>query len=250
MMPKQASEVTPVVESLGPANDNCGRALSFGRSEFPPDAVARIYQPCRSVMSSGRARPKGWRLVFERRIAPVIEPLMGYTGSCDTLTQVELDFSTAQAAIDYAERQGLAYRVQGSPAAEKSIVEPSDAEKRLQPGADLVWNRLQLALLQTSYDAVSQASHYRPALTDPEPLFASPIEVVVDPLLTVEEKRAVLRNWAWNEYLVDLATSEGMPENARPTRLDEVEQALLALEPRMTAANLTVSISEQKQKAM
>ncbi|WP_287092168.1 NADH dehydrogenase ubiquinone Fe-S protein 4 [Mesorhizobium sp.] len=43
-------------------------------------------------MTSGRARPKGWRLVFERRTAPVIEPLMGYTGGGDTLTQVELDF--------------------------------------------------------------------------------------------------------------------------------------------------------------
>ncbi|WP_352746673.1 NADH dehydrogenase ubiquinone Fe-S protein 4 [Mesorhizobium sp. M0185] len=115
-------------------NDKCGRAPLFGRSEFPRDAVARIYKPCRSVMTSGRAQPKGWRLVFERRTAPVIEPLMGYTGGADTLTQVELDFPTAQAAIDYAERRGLAYAVQGSPAAEKSSVESSDADKRLQAG--------------------------------------------------------------------------------------------------------------------
>ncbi|MER9328510.1 NADH dehydrogenase ubiquinone Fe-S protein 4 [Mesorhizobium sp. M0587] len=250
MMRKQDREVTPVVENLVPANDNRGRAPSFGRSEFPRDAVARIYKPCRSVMTSGRARSKGWRLMFERRTAPIIEPLMGYTGSGDTLTQVELDFPTAQAAIDYAERQGLAYTVQGNPAAEKSRVESSDAEKRLQAGADLVWNRLQMALLQTSYGAVSQASHYRPALADPEALFASPMDVVVDPLLTADEKRAILRNWAWNEYLVDLATSEGMPENARPTRPDEVEQALLAMEPWITAADLTVSIPDQKQKAM
>ncbi|MER8707445.1 ETC complex I subunit [Mesorhizobium sp. M1088] len=248
-MQKQEREVTPVVENLELANDNRGRAPLFGRSEFPSDAVARIYKPCRSVMTSGRARPKVWRLVFERRTAPVIEPLMGYTGSGDTLTQVELDFPTAQAAIDYAERQGLAYEVQGSPAAEKSV-ESSDADKRLQAGADVVLNRLQLTLLQTSYGAVSQASHYRAALADSEALFASPMDVVVDPLLTADEKRAILRNWAWNEYLVDLATAEGMPENARPTRLDEVEQALVALEPWMTAANLTVSIPEQKQKAM
>ncbi|MER8864207.1 ETC complex I subunit [Mesorhizobium sp. M0751] len=200
-------------------------------------------------MTSGRARPKGWRLVFERRAAPVIEPLMGYTASGDTLTQVELDFPTAQAAIDYAERQGLAYTVQGSPAAEESGVESADADKRLQGGADVVWNRVQLALLQSSHGGVSQAPHYGPALTDPEALYASPMDVVVDPLLTADEKRAILRNWAWNEYLVDLATAEGMPENARPTRLDEVELALLALEP-VTAANLAVFIPEQKQKAM
>ncbi|TIR22565.1 MAG: ETC complex I subunit, partial [Mesorhizobium sp.] len=45
----------------------------------------------------------------------------------------------------------------------------------------------------------------------------------------------ILRNWAWTEYLVDLATGEGMPENERPARLDEVGLALLALE-RGTAA--------------
>jgi hypothetical protein len=105
MMQKQESEVIPVIENLGPANDNRTRALSFGRSEFPRDAVARIYKPYRSIMTSGgRARPKGWRLVFERRTAPVIEPLMGYTGSGDTLTQVELNFPTLQAAANYAER--------------------------------------------------------------------------------------------------------------------------------------------------
>lgn len=248
-MQKQEREVTPIVENLGPAYDKRGRAPSFGRSEFPRDAVARIYKPCRSVMTSGRARPKGWRLVFERRTAAVIEPLMGYTGSGDTLSQVELDFPTAQAAIDYAERQGLAYAVQGSPAAEKSSVESSDADKPLQAGADVVWNRLQLALLESRHGGVSQAPHYGPALTDPEAFYASPMDVVVDPLLTADEKRAILRNWAWNEYLVDLATAEGMPENARPTRLDEVELALLALEP-VTAANLAVSIPQQKQKAM
>ncbi|MES0135838.1 hypothetical protein NKJ88_12910 [Mesorhizobium sp. M0016] len=51
-------------------------------------------------------------------------------------------------------------------------------------------------------------------------------------MLAPDEKRAVLKNWAWNEYLIDLATAEGMPENARPSRLDEVQLALLALEAR------------------
>ncbi|WP_051334002.1 ETC complex I subunit [Mesorhizobium sp. WSM3224] len=248
MMQKQEErEVTQAAENLAPANDNRKRALSFGRSEFPRDAVARIYKPSRSVTTSGRAQPKGWRLIFERRMAPVIEPLMGYTGSGDTLAQVELDFPTVQSAIDYAERQGFAYSVQLNPAAEKSA-ESSGAEKQLQAGREVVWNRLQLALIMSSYGAVSQASHYGPALADPEALYASPMDLVVDPLLTVDEKRAILRNWAWNEYLVDLATAEGMPENARPTRLDEVESALLALE-QLTTAKLAVSVPEQKQKA-
>src|SRR5712675_1188267 len=90
------------------ANGNRRPALTFGQSIFPPDAVARIFRPSRSVMTSGRARAKGWRLAFERRTPPFIEPLMGWTGGDDTLTQVELNFPTLEAAIAYAERQGLA----------------------------------------------------------------------------------------------------------------------------------------------
>ncbi|RWM10990.1 MAG: ETC complex I subunit [Mesorhizobium sp.] len=249
MMEMQRSGVTQAVHHPGPANDNCRKALSFGQSEFPRDAIARIYKPCRSAMTSGRARPKGWRLVFEARAAPVIEPLMGCTGGRDTLTQVELNFPTLQSAIDYAERQGLAYVVQGNSAGATSGCASSDAEKRLQAGADVVWNRLQLAWLQSSYGAVSQAPHYGSALADPEALYTSPMDVVGDPLLTVEEKRSILRNWAWNEYLVDLATGEGMPENERPARLDEVELALLVLERGRAAANLAVSTAEQRGNA-
>jgi hypothetical protein len=44
-------------------------------------------------------------------------------------------------------------------------------------------------------------------------------------------------NWAWTEFLIDQATNEGMPENGRPSRLDEVEQALLALERGVNGPN-------------
>lgn len=71
-----------------PGNDNrptSFRALSFGQSVFPEGTVARICRPGRSVTTSARTR-SAWRLRFERRTAPFIEPLMGYTGSRDTLT--------------------------------------------------------------------------------------------------------------------------------------------------------------------
>ncbi|MGX9576818.1 NADH dehydrogenase ubiquinone Fe-S protein 4 [Mesorhizobium sp. f-mel] len=89
-------------------------------------------------MTSG-ARPKGWRLVFERRTAPVIEPLMGYTGGGDTLTQVELDFPTLQAAIDYAERQGLAYIVQGNSAAHRQMLRNGCRPVQMWSGIALSW---------------------------------------------------------------------------------------------------------------
>ena len=44
--------------------------------------------------------------------------------------------------------------------------------------------------------------------------------------------------------MIDQATTEGMPENNRPSRLDEVEQALLALE--RSVANDRGASSAQK----
>ena len=49
----------------------------FDDSLLPSDAVARIYRPARSAMTSGKARTKNWVLRFDRRTAPFIEPLMG-----------------------------------------------------------------------------------------------------------------------------------------------------------------------------
>lgn len=85
------------------------------RTSVPPDAVALIGRPTRSVMTSGKARARRWILTFERRTPPFIEPLMGWTGGDDTLTQVELSFPTRAAAVAFAEREGLTYRLQGEP---------------------------------------------------------------------------------------------------------------------------------------
>ncbi|SER07526.1 ETC complex I subunit conserved region [Faunimonas pinastri] len=52
-----------------------------------------------------------WVLEFERQSAPSIEPLMGYTSSDDTQTQVRMKFPTKEEAIAAAERMGVAYRV-------------------------------------------------------------------------------------------------------------------------------------------
>ena len=86
------------------------------RSVFPADAQATIYKAAPSPMTSGRTRAERWTLRFERRSAPYIEPLMGWTGDDDTLAQVELSFPSAETVIAYARRQGLQYTVQGLPA--------------------------------------------------------------------------------------------------------------------------------------
>ena len=73
---------------------------------------ARIYSPTRNAMQSGPARSGQWVLEFEPSQPRKIEPLMGYTSSGDMKRQVRLRFDTEEAAIAYAEKNGIAYRVE------------------------------------------------------------------------------------------------------------------------------------------
>ncbi|SEI10473.1 ETC complex I subunit [Paracoccus alkenifer] len=70
----------------------------------------RIYQPARNVMQSG-ARSKGWVLEFPQADTRALDPLMGWTSSDDTQSQVRLRFRTRDEAEAYAQAKGLDYVV-------------------------------------------------------------------------------------------------------------------------------------------
>jgi len=72
----------------------------------------RIFKPAKTAMQSGRARSREWVMEFEPdgRIEP--DPLMGWSGSTDTSTQVRLHFATADEAVAYARKKGWTYTVQ------------------------------------------------------------------------------------------------------------------------------------------
>ncbi len=222
---------TPALESR-PANGDCRRALTVGRSLFPSDAVARIFKPGRSAMTSGKARTKDWRLVFERRTAPYIEPLMGWTGGDDTLTQVELNFPTLETAIAYAERQGLAYAVERGD--QSNPADGRDLAHRRRAFSDATLNRLGLGTLQESYGQAMAANCGASIAAAPE-TDTGAMSVANDPNLTLDDKRSILMNWAWDAYLIDQAIGERTPENGCRSRLHEVELALLALEKSVTS---------------
>jgi hypothetical protein len=63
-------------------------------------------------MQSGRGKSKDWVLVHEPATAREIEPLMGYTSSSDTQTQVRLTFATLEEAEAYARNSGIPYTIQ------------------------------------------------------------------------------------------------------------------------------------------
>ncbi len=73
--------------------------------------LARIYQPSRNAMQSGDANSRHWVLEFVSAEARRVDPLMGWTGSGDTASQVRLEFDSKEAAISYAKKKGIAYLV-------------------------------------------------------------------------------------------------------------------------------------------
>lgn len=85
--------------------------------------IARIYQPAKTAMQSGQAKTQSWVLEFVPNTARQVDPLMGWTSSDDTQTQVKLSFESKAAAIAYAERNGIAYRV-AEPKTRKHIIRP------------------------------------------------------------------------------------------------------------------------------
>jgi hypothetical protein len=95
---------------IAAVNSNRLMGLQRDLAQLARIPSARIFRPCRSVLMSARVGRRPWQLTFERRTAPFIEPLMGYAGGTDTLTQ--LQFPTLEAAIKYAQRQGLNFVVQ------------------------------------------------------------------------------------------------------------------------------------------
>ncbi len=72
----------------------------------------RIYKPSKTAMQSGRAATKKWLLEHEPTAARTTDPIMGWTGSSETTTQLKLWFETQEAAISYAKGQGLQYSVE------------------------------------------------------------------------------------------------------------------------------------------
>ncbi|RIK88758.1 MAG: ETC complex I subunit [Hyphomicrobiales bacterium] len=73
---------------------------------------ARIYSPAKTAMQSGTARTGHWVLEFDPEQPRKIDPLMGYTTSGDMKSQIRLTFPTREEAVAYAQKNGIAYRVQ------------------------------------------------------------------------------------------------------------------------------------------
>ena len=70
---------------------------------------ARIYQPARNAMQSGKARIKAWVLEYEPASPRRADPLMGWTSSSDMLSQVTLEFDSKEEATAYATAHAIEF---------------------------------------------------------------------------------------------------------------------------------------------
>lgn len=103
------------------------------QSALPADAVAIIEAPSRPVTQSGAARLREWRLRFQPRHPPFVDPLTGWTGSEDPLAHVAIRFPSREAAVGFAKRHGLAFQVrEPSPRRAKPVAKESDERLSFQ----------------------------------------------------------------------------------------------------------------------
>ena len=72
---------------------------------------ARIYQPAKTAMQSGRGKTKNWVLEYPRQSTARPDALMGWQSSADTTRQIKLRFPTKQAAIAYCEDHDIDYQL-------------------------------------------------------------------------------------------------------------------------------------------
>lgn len=85
---------------------------------------ARIYRPARNAMTSGMAKTRKWVLDYAPASAREVDPLMGWTSSSDTQSQVRLRFDTKEAALEYAQDHGI----------DAEVVEPKARKANIRPG--------------------------------------------------------------------------------------------------------------------
>ena len=74
-------------------------------------AKARIFQPDKSAMQSGKASMDEWLLEFMPEKPYFVDNLMGWTGMTDMPQEIRLSFPSKAAAVAYAERQKIAFEI-------------------------------------------------------------------------------------------------------------------------------------------
>ena len=71
---------------------------------------AKIYIPNKNPMQSGNGKTDKWFLEYETK-DPSNNPLMGWESSTDTYTELKLEFSSKELAINYAKKKKIDFEI-------------------------------------------------------------------------------------------------------------------------------------------
>ena len=71
---------------------------------------AKIFIPSKTAMQSGRGKTKKWVLAFDTKNTKT-NPLMGWESGEDTMSEVILNFTSKEKAIEYAKKNKIIYQI-------------------------------------------------------------------------------------------------------------------------------------------
>ena len=71
---------------------------------------AKIYKPSKTAMQSGTKKYEKWIIEFVTE-KPGTNPLMGWESSTDTFTELKMEFSSKDLAIEYAKKNNVDYEI-------------------------------------------------------------------------------------------------------------------------------------------
>ncbi|QNT77995.1 ETC complex I subunit [Entomobacter blattae] len=97
---------------------------------------ARIYQQSKVATQSGHAKEGKWVLEYGQTAPHKQDFLMGWTGSKDPLSQVKVIFATQEEAEQFAQKNGIAYRVEQP---SKKIYVPKSYADNFRPSRVQNW---------------------------------------------------------------------------------------------------------------
>ena len=90
---------------------------------------AKIYIPNKNPMQSGTGKTNKWILEYETK-NPTNNPLMGWESSSDTYSELKLEFSSKELAINYAKKKKIDFELIESK--KRKIIKKSYADNFLK----------------------------------------------------------------------------------------------------------------------
>ena len=72
--------------------------------------TAKIYSPAKSSMQSGKGKSEKWVLEYVSQ-RNIYNPLMGWESSKDTNSQIKINFSSKEQAIEFANKNNIKYKI-------------------------------------------------------------------------------------------------------------------------------------------